>query len=103
MFTKKLFWVLVIGFWNLVSVDAKERSQKTKNGKWDERNNLNQNMTTDCSLNYKFSTRKLQVQYSLYSTCSFLVSAEFAIQQTICFYYTYFGLIDSRIGTSDKE
>ena len=26
MFTKKLFWVLVIGFFNLVSVDAKERS-----------------------------------------------------------------------------
>ena len=26
MFTKKIFWVLVIGFWNLVSVDAKERS-----------------------------------------------------------------------------
>ena len=26
MFTKKLFWVLVIGFLNLVSVDAKERS-----------------------------------------------------------------------------
>ena len=24
---------------------------------------LTQNMTTDCSLNYKFSTRKLQVQY----------------------------------------
>ena len=27
MFTKKLFWVLVIGFLNLVSVDAKERSK----------------------------------------------------------------------------
>ena len=26
MFTKKLFWVLVIGFLNLVSVDAKESS-----------------------------------------------------------------------------
>ena len=26
MFTKKSFWVLVIGFLNLVSVDAKERS-----------------------------------------------------------------------------
>ena len=26
MFTKKLFWILVIGFLNLVSVDAKERS-----------------------------------------------------------------------------
>ena len=26
VFTKKLFWVLVIGFLNLVSVDAKERS-----------------------------------------------------------------------------
>ena len=26
MFTKKLFWVLVIGFLNLVAVDAKERS-----------------------------------------------------------------------------
>ena len=26
MFTKKLFWVLVFGFMNLVSVDAKERS-----------------------------------------------------------------------------
>ena len=26
MFTKKLFWVLVFGFKNLVSVDAKERS-----------------------------------------------------------------------------
>ena len=30
MFTKKLFWVLVIGFLNLVSVDAKERSKETK-------------------------------------------------------------------------
>ena len=27
MFTKKLVWVLVIGLLNLVSVDAKERSQ----------------------------------------------------------------------------
>ena len=27
VFTKKLFWVLVIGFLNLVSVDAKERSK----------------------------------------------------------------------------
>ena len=26
VFTKKLFWVLVFGFMNLVSVDAKERS-----------------------------------------------------------------------------
>ena len=30
VFTKKLFWVLVIGFLNLVSVDAKERSLITK-------------------------------------------------------------------------
>ena len=30
MFTKKLFWVLVIGFLNLVSVDAKERSIEEK-------------------------------------------------------------------------
>ena len=30
MFTKKLFWVLVIGFLNLVSVDAKERSFNVK-------------------------------------------------------------------------
>ena len=30
MFTKKLFWVLVIGFLNLVSVDAKERSNIAK-------------------------------------------------------------------------
>ena len=30
MFTKKLFWVLVLGFLNLVSVDAKERSNVTK-------------------------------------------------------------------------
>ena len=29
VFTKKLFWVLVIGFLNLVSVDAKERSFMT--------------------------------------------------------------------------
>ena len=29
VFTKKLFWVLVIGFLNLVSVDAKERSLLT--------------------------------------------------------------------------
>ena len=27
VFTKKLFWVLVFGFMNLVSVDAKERSK----------------------------------------------------------------------------
>ena len=26
MFTKKLIWVLVFGFMNLISVDAKERS-----------------------------------------------------------------------------
>ena len=30
VFTKKLFWVLVIGFLNLVSVDAKERSNNSK-------------------------------------------------------------------------
>ena len=29
---------------------------------------LTQNMTTDCSLNYQFSTRKLQVQYILCTT-----------------------------------
>ena len=32
MFTKKLFLVLVIGFLNLVSVDAKERSNITEMG-----------------------------------------------------------------------
>ena len=48
VFTKKVFWVLVIGFLNLVSVDAKERSliaksdhkRKTKNGMNETSSNL---------------------------------------------------------------
>ena len=37
VFTKKLFWVLVIGFLNLVSVDAKERSKMFNLGFWPRR------------------------------------------------------------------
>ena len=35
---------------------------------------LTQNMTSDCSLNYEFSTRKLQVQYMLCTPIVFVLS-----------------------------
>ena len=71
---------------------------------------LTHNMTTDCSLNYKFSTRKLQVQYML---CAQIVFC-FDIQNNLCtqhvlsLYWTgksmnNCGLVDVRISASDKD
>ena len=47
---------------------------------------LTHNMTTDCSLNYKFSTRKLQVQYMLCTSNWFLFwhSEQFDVQRFVC-------------------
>ena len=43
---------------------------------------LTHNMTIDCSLNYKFSTRKLQVQYMLCTQIVFCFC--FDIQNNLC-------------------
>ena len=54
MFTKKLFWVLVFGFMNLVSVDAKERSYMTKIN--DQPLNIGQNFSRRAKLKiHRFS------------------------------------------------
>ena len=77
-------------------------------------NQLTHNMTTDCSLNYEFSTRKIQVQNML---CTKIVFC-FDIQNNICtqhvlnLYFScnsmnnlssYCGLTDSRMRASDTD
>ena len=78
-------------------------------------NQLTQNITTDCLLNYEFIPKKLQIQcmlcklnwfmfwhseqfvvHNMYWTCSFLVLNLWISKQ-------YFGLIDERVSASDKE
>ena len=86
-------------------------------------NQLTHNMTTDCSLNYKFSTWKLQAQNTL-RTCSVhklfwmskqknnlckqhVMSLEFSCKYWTCNSMnnlsSYCGLVDARVSASDKD
>ena len=77
-------------------------------------------MTKDCSLNYKFSTWKLQAQYMLcaqitflfmfwhseqfmYTTCSELVVFMYWTGKSMNNLLSYCGLVDARIRGSDKD
>ena len=81
---------------------------------------LTQNMTTDCSLNYKLSTWKIQVQYILctqivlsaktrtknnlmYTTCTELVIFSYWTRNSMNNLLSYLGLVDARMSASDMD
>ena len=81
---------------------------------------LNHNMTEDCSLNYEFSTWKLQTQKLLctqivflflfwhseqfmYKTCSELVVFMYWTGKSMNNLLSYCGLVDARIRASNKD
>ena len=77
-------------------------------------------MTKDCSLNYDFSTWKLQAKSMLcaqivfcfcidnseqfmYTTCSELVVFMYWTHNSMNKLLSYFGLVDARISASEKD
>ena len=60
---------------------------------------LTHNMTTDCSLNYEFSTRKIQVQNIL---CTKILNLYFS-GNSMNNLSSYCGLTDSRMRASDTD
>ena len=72
------------------------------------------NMTSDCSLNYEFSTRKIQVQNMLCTKIGLNVKTKnnFCAQHALNLYFScnsinnlssYCGLTDARMKASEKE
>ena len=72
---------------------------------------LTHSITTDCSLNYEFRTRKLQVQFIKLFFIHF--SQQFDVQKLVVFLYwthnsgnnlsSHLGLIDARKSSSNKD